>query len=83
MHILPISHGNMLALRAKVDRGLTLLHAWVLSGFLFFRYIEMSAPETIRTSDLPLHITTAFAANLKAVRDPDFLFTIGNKLNYL
>nr|VFK52708.1 MAG: hypothetical protein BECKTUN1418F_GA0071002_101227 [Candidatus Kentron sp. TUN] len=32
----------MLALRAEAERGLALSHAWVLSGALFFRYIENS-----------------------------------------
>nr|VFK54555.1 MAG: hypothetical protein BECKTUN1418F_GA0071002_10462 [Candidatus Kentron sp. TUN]VFK56804.1 MAG: hypothetical protein BECKTUN1418E_GA0071001_10432 [Candidatus Kentron sp. TUN]VFK64097.1 MAG: hypothetical protein BECKTUN1418D_GA0071000_12432 [Candidatus Kentron sp. TUN] len=32
---------NMSALRAEIERGLTLPHAWGLSGFLFFRYVKI------------------------------------------
>nr|VFK51947.1 MAG: hypothetical protein BECKTUN1418D_GA0071000_101311 [Candidatus Kentron sp. TUN]VFK53575.1 MAG: hypothetical protein BECKTUN1418F_GA0071002_102425 [Candidatus Kentron sp. TUN]VFK55035.1 MAG: hypothetical protein BECKTUN1418E_GA0071001_102425 [Candidatus Kentron sp. TUN] len=37
-------HWNMSALRAETERGLALPHAWVLSGFLFFRYVNPNSP---------------------------------------
>nr|VFK64578.1 MAG: hypothetical protein BECKTUN1418D_GA0071000_12732 [Candidatus Kentron sp. TUN] len=40
---------NMSALRAETERGLALSYAWVLSGFLFFRYVYAKAIYVIPT----------------------------------
>nr|VFK63068.1 MAG: hypothetical protein BECKTUN1418D_GA0071000_11963 [Candidatus Kentron sp. TUN] len=47
---------NMSALRAETERGLALSYAWVLSGFLFFRYVYAKAIYVISTEGRdPVH----------------------------
>ena len=36
----------MSALRAEAERGLAFPRAWVLSGFLFFRYVNKNSEKT-------------------------------------
>nr|VFK56349.1 MAG: hypothetical protein BECKTUN1418F_GA0071002_10859 [Candidatus Kentron sp. TUN]VFK62609.1 MAG: hypothetical protein BECKTUN1418E_GA0071001_10839 [Candidatus Kentron sp. TUN]VFK64584.1 MAG: hypothetical protein BECKTUN1418D_GA0071000_12734 [Candidatus Kentron sp. TUN] len=40
----------MSALRAETERGLALSYAWVLSGFLFFRYMNETVKNFIELS---------------------------------
>nr|VFK52641.1 MAG: hypothetical protein BECKTUN1418F_GA0071002_10118 [Candidatus Kentron sp. TUN]VFK53164.1 MAG: hypothetical protein BECKTUN1418E_GA0071001_10138 [Candidatus Kentron sp. TUN]VFK55721.1 MAG: hypothetical protein BECKTUN1418D_GA0071000_10368 [Candidatus Kentron sp. TUN] len=52
---------NMSALRAETERGLALLRAWVLSGFLFFRYVTAEGKSRNETRDLAMRGIDNFA----------------------